>query len=264
MSDDAFTLRTGDGPLAAAAIHSGAGLRPEVAERLALGDDERRREEDPCTDRWTAVAPNRVLAHRSRFEVDLNRPRDGAVYRRPADAWGLEVWRQPPPGEVVERSLAIWDAFYAACGELFEGMAARHGRFCVLDLHSYNHRRNGPGAPPEDPGANPEINVGTSSLDRGAWGRLVDRFMADLAAYPIDAEAVPRGRLDVRENVKFGGGHFPQWVNSTFEGRGCALAIEVKKIYMDEWTGEADPAAVAAIGKALAATVPGVLEELGR
>lgn len=260
----AYTIRAGDGPLAAAAIHAGGALRPEVAARLALGDRERRREEDPFTDRWTAVAPTRIVAHRSRFEVDLNRPREGAVYRRPEHAWGLEVWREPPPDELVEVSLSIWDAFYAACEELLEGLAERFGRFCVLDVHSYNHRRDGPGAPPEDPEANPEINVGTASLDRGAWGPLVDRFMADLAAHPVEAGTVPTGRLDVRENVRFGGGHFPAWINSTFAGRGCALAIEVKKIYMDEWSGEADPATVAAIGRALAATVPGLLEELER
>ena len=32
-------------------------------------------------------------ARRSRFEVDLNRPREEAVYRVPEDCWGLDVWR---------------------------------------------------------------------------------------------------------------------------------------------------------------------------
>jgi hypothetical protein len=42
------------------------------------------------------------------------------------------------------------------------------------------------------------------------------------------------------------------------------LAIEVKKFFMDEWTGELDAAQHTAIGRALAETVPGVLEELRR
>ena len=50
--------------------------------------------------------------HRSRFEVDLNRPRDEAVYRTPDMAWGLQVWKAPPPEDVVERSLAVHDRFY--------------------------------------------------------------------------------------------------------------------------------------------------------
>jgi hypothetical protein len=34
-----------------------------------------------------------MITHRSRFEVDLNRPRREAVYRIPEDAWGLDIWR---------------------------------------------------------------------------------------------------------------------------------------------------------------------------
>jgi hypothetical protein len=40
------------------------------------------------------------------------------------------------------------------------------------------------------------------------------------------------------------------------------LAIEFKKFFMDEWTGQPDVDAVAAIGKALATTTPGALEAL--
>jgi cardiolipin synthase A/B len=46
---------------------------------------------DPFTAQLARVAPTRLIALRSRFEVDLNRPRERAVYRGPADAWGLEV-----------------------------------------------------------------------------------------------------------------------------------------------------------------------------
>ncbi len=42
------------------------------------------------------------------------------------------------------------------------------------------------------------------------------------------------------------------------------LSIEFKKFFMDEWTGELDTDQHAAIGRALAGTVPGVLEELQR
>ena len=40
---------------------------------MSISDDDRRREEDPFTSRWTTVAPNRIIPQRSRFEVDLNR-----------------------------------------------------------------------------------------------------------------------------------------------------------------------------------------------
>ena len=74
----------------------------------------------------------------------------------------------------------------------------------------------------------------------------------------------PGGRLDVRENVKFLGGNHPRWAHEWLPESACVIAIEVKKFFMDEWTGRPDRGLVDAIGKALAATVPGVLEELAR
>ena len=74
-------------PLLAAAIHAGHDLRPEVLSRIMLSDAARRPEEDPFTDRIAACADTRVIANRSRFEVDLNRNRESAVYRTPMTAW---------------------------------------------------------------------------------------------------------------------------------------------------------------------------------
>ena len=97
----------------ATAIHAGHELRPEVLARTALDDATRLREEDPFTDLLTAIGGATVVAHRSRFEVDLNRPRQQAVYRVPDDAWGLELWTETPPDTELERSLASYDEFYA-------------------------------------------------------------------------------------------------------------------------------------------------------
>ncbi|HET9772461.1 MAG TPA: N-formylglutamate amidohydrolase, partial [Acidimicrobiia bacterium] len=129
--------------------------------------------------------------------------------------------------------------------------------FVVLDLHSYNHRRGGPGAPPADPRANPEINVGTGSLDRERWGNLVDRFSADLRRVEVAGRP-----LDVRENVRFRGGHLSRWVHAAFPGQACCLAVEVKKFFMDEYSGAIDEPVWAGVQAALAATVPGLLEEV--
>jgi N-formylglutamate deformylase len=86
---DLFQLIVGDGPLIAAAIHSGHYVRPEVAERLAISEAERLREEDPFTDQLIDWAPTRIVGHRSRYEFDLNRPRGEAVYltQNSAGAW---------------------------------------------------------------------------------------------------------------------------------------------------------------------------------
>ena len=259
MVDRIWRETLGEGPLVAMAVHDGHAVRDEVATLLALDEQARLREEDPFTGLWTTVAPTRVIGLRSRFEVDLNRSRDEAVYRKPEDAWGLHVWRQDPPSELVARSLAEYDCFYEAMHGVLSEVAQRHGRFFVFDLHSYNHRRGGPDAPPADEVENPQVNIGTGTMDRSRWASLVDRFIGDLGAFDF-----PGGRLDVRENVKFKGRGFPRWVHQSFPDTGCALAIEFKKFFMDEWTGRPDRAQVDAIGEALRATVPGVLEELER
>ncbi|MGH8657056.1 MAG: N-formylglutamate amidohydrolase, partial [Gammaproteobacteria bacterium] len=84
MSDAVFVLEEGDGPIVATAIHAGHALHPEIAALIALDEATRLREEDPFTAQLARVAPTRLIALRSRFEVDLNRPRERAVYRVPA------------------------------------------------------------------------------------------------------------------------------------------------------------------------------------
>ena len=254
-----WTHELGDGPLVAVALHDGHAVRDEVAEHLALGDADRLREQDPHTGDWTRVADTRIIGLNSRFEVDLNRPRVSACYRTPEDAWGLTVWKGELPETVVERSLAAYDAFYDNAREILSMIEKQHGCFVVFDLHSYNHRRGGRTASPDDPAENPQVNIGTGTMDRARWGSLVDRFIDDLRGHPF-----PGGALDVRENVKFQGGQFSRWVHETFPHTGCSIAIEFKKFFMDEWTGAPDVTIVSAIPDALRATVTGVLEELKR
>lgn len=255
--DAFFEIRQGRSPVIAAAIHAGHRIRPDTERHMALSATDRLREEDPYTDRWTHVADTRVIVHGSRFEVDLNRPRHKAVYREPSDAWGLRVWKAPPSEERVEKSLETYDRFYRDLFRLLDRVQERYGHFVVLDLHSYNHRRAGPGNPPDDPDANPDINVGTGTMDRDRWAPVVDRFIDGLRS----GEGAG-GRLDVRENVKFRGGNFPAFVHDTFPETGCALAVEVKKFFMDEWSGRPDWGQIARVREILRSTIPGLLETL--
>ena len=257
MTASIWQTEVGDGPLVACAIHDGHDVRSDVAKCLRLTDAERQYEEDPYTAAWTSIAPTRVVALRSRFELDLNRPREKAVYITPADAWGLEVWRCVPSNELVEQSLRDYDDFYYHLRTVLNRLVERHGRVVVFDLHSYNHVRGSLGGTTADPEENPEINLGTGTMQRVFWSRIVDRWLAEMRSY----DYFGRG-LDVRENVKFFGGQLPRWIHENFPGTVCALAIEVKKFFMNEWTGELDAMQHQALKAALNRAAVGVAAEL--
>ena len=65
------------GPVVAAAVHAGHGLRPEIAEAIVLDDAERFREEDPFTDRLAATVPDHVITRR-RAGAGSGRPRSAS------------------------------------------------------------------------------------------------------------------------------------------------------------------------------------------
>ncbi len=245
--------------MVAVALHCGAEVRPEVAGYLRVDAAQRRLEEDPHTDRWTRIAGSQIVARASRFEVDLNRPRRLAVYRGPQDAWGIDLWRELPPPAVLRESLRLRNAFYREAGRFLRGLCDRHGAVAVLDLHSFCDRRPtwGVGSLPD--GAHPDVDVGTGAVERGRWGPLLARLVADLRSFPVAGRT-----LDVRENVRFRGGHFNRFVNRAFRGRAVCITLEVRKFFMDQVSGAVDEGLFAGVSAALAAAVPGVLEELRR
>jgi N-formylglutamate deformylase len=254
-----WTIIAGEGPIVAVGLHDGHETRDEVREQFAISKANRLREEDPFTGLWTDIAPTKIIAHRSRFEVDLNRSAEKAVYQTPDDAWGLTVWKEALSNEMLERSRAIRIEFYAVVERLLESKIAQHGKLVIYEIHSYNHHRLGPTAEFDDPQLNPQVNLGTGYVDRERWGPVLDRFMRDIADYDF-----PDGKLDVRENVKFRGGYFAEWIGERFPDTICNLCIEFKKFFMDEWTGMPDHATIAAIKSALESTLPGVREELNK
>lgn len=259
MTSSSWILTEKDGPVVAVALHDGHDIREEVAPLLSVTEADRWREEDPYTAHWTTIADTQIIGKRSRFEFDLNRSRDKAVYIKPVDAWGLQVWHKRPPRDIIERSLAEHDAFYTMLENVLSNIERRHNRFVVFELHTYNHLRFGSDSLPADPRYNPEINIGTGTLDRQRWAPVIDRFLHDLQAFDF------LGRhLDVRENINFSGGYFPRWVHQTFPDSACVISIEVKKFFMNEWTNEVDLVQLDAIRQALQSTVPGILDALNQ
>lgn len=232
----AWDIIVGAGPVLVTAIHAGHHIRADLADQIALSAQDRLREEDPMTDYFLGLGDSIVRANRSRFEVDLNRPADRAVYIEPEDSWGMKVWKTRPSDDAVARSRAIHAAFYDEMARLVEAMIAAHGRILVIDVHSYNHRRDGADAPAADRAGNPNIDVGATTLNRAIYGDLLERFVANLDRAPFKG-----GHSDARVNVRWpDGGNFPEWLHARYGAAACVMTLEYKKVFMDEWTGEAD------------------------
>jgi hypothetical protein len=226
---------------------------------MALSDSDRLREEDPFTGEAVRGAAQHVIVHRSRFEFDLNRDGDNAIYQTPEQSWGLDVWR--PGGlepAMVQGSLDLHARYYRMLGALLDVVAERHEHFLVIDVHSYNHRRNGATGEPTPQEKAPDINIGTFSMPREQWAFLVDPLMEAMRKFDFNGR-----RLDVRENVAFQGkGEQTRFVHKRYPGRGCAIALEFKKFFMDEWSGHPDRkevTAMRALVAHIAATAEGML-----
>ena len=127
----------------------------------------------------------------------------------------------------------------------------------MYDIHSYCYRRNGTDGLEADPKLNPEVNIGTGTMNRELWSPVIDRFIKDMRSFNyLDS------KLDVRENIKFKGGFFPKYIHENFPESACVISVEFKKIFMDEWSGKLFEDKFNLLKNALQYTVPGVLQEL--
>jgi len=249
--EDICHIVEGDTAVITTAIHSGHEMRTSLLERSKLTATQRLREEDPFTDIFASAASSQLIATQSRFQVDLNRPRERAVYQVPEDAWGLELWKEPLPPEEITHSLQEYDTFYATLKEILDHKVKLHKQVIVFDIHSYNHRRMGERAPFDDSIENPEIIIGTGTMeDRDRWQETITSVTEKLQ------NAVIMGRfLDVRENVKFQGGEMAQWIHTHYPETVCCISLEFKKIFMNEWSGEAQMAVINEIKDVMEAIV---------
>lgn len=231
-----WDIVTQPGPVLIAAIHAGHTIRKSLRPWLEIGEIDRLREEDPLTDFFLAAGDTIVRANRSRFEFDLNRPPESAVTIDPEDTWGLRIWNAALPDEEKDISLGLHQEFYDRIAQRVEAMIAEHGRILVLDIHSYNHRREGCDAEADDPQDSPDIDLGATTLNKDVYGGLLNRFGDALRSRPV-AGHTP----EVGTNVRWeDGGHFPEWLHAEYGDAACVMTLEYKKIFMDEWGHTAD------------------------
>lgn len=256
MNKTNYTFKQGNSPVIATAIHDGHQVRASILPLFNLDEEERLREEDPFTANWVKFSDSTIVVHHSRFETDVNRARDKAVYIKPEDAWGLKVWKEDLLSHSVLASLEVYDTFYAEVKKYFNTLFKIHTHLVVYDIHSYNHRREGKDLQ-ADTAKNPEINIGTKNMNRQKWAPVVNALMESFQSFDYDGRT-----LDARENIKFKGGYFGQWLYKQYGDQICPVSIEFKKFFMDEWTGKSYEKDIKLIKDLLAASKIPVMEAL--
>lgn len=220
-------------PFWAFAIHDGQQIAPEVLPFQRLTEEERLHEADPFTGPFAELPINQFIVGSSRFQLDLNRDLENAIYLHPDQAWGLDVWHEDLPASLITQLQNEYNRIYREIEDVIQATIDQHGFFVAYDIHSYNVKREGPDQK-VDRQANPEINLGTAYVNpkwRPLTEHLLEHFRSDeLYGYPID----------IRENIKFKGGHLSRHLNRVFGTSGCVLAFEFRKDFMDEWKGIPD------------------------
>lgn len=254
MAEQIWTLIRGNSPLVAIAPHDGHAIRDELIPYFAIDENLRLYEEDPFTAEWVKIAPTQIIGTRSRFEVDLNRPPERAIYLKPEQAWGLTVWKQTLPPEIVQRTMENYHAFYDMYLNILREIEAQFGYVIVYEFHSYNHRRDGANQPPAPEIGNPEINIGTSGNHSDYWHDVWQTFSDELKSFDYFGRS-----LDVREDIRFDGGPISRFVHRNFPHTGISINIEVKKFYMDEWTAQPNWEHINMLYKAFASTTEPML-----
>ena len=252
-----WLVQHGHSPIISCALYNGHLIRPEIADILALSEEEQLREENPYTAMWTTITDTRIIGLRSRFELDFNRPKETAIYSKPDDVQDMKIWKHPPGKDVLMELIKAHKTFYSDVYGILKNIEAQFGCFVVFDFQSYNHRRAGEAEPCAPQKQNPDINIGTNTMHIDYWNPLIDGFIEDLRSFDFMGN-----RLDIRKNIKFKGSYFTDWVNHSFPKTGCAIVVDVKKIFMDEWTGDLFPEVHESIRQALLVGKTGMLRRL--
>jgi uncharacterized protein (TIGR02421 family) len=212
-------------PILCTAVHAGARFRKDLLDSCALSESERLYEEDPYTDQLIQAMPMTLIAKDSRYEYDLNRPVANCIYRT---AWGKDVWHKKLSSKKRNDSIQKHRCFYRVLDALVERIESQFGTSIVFDIHSYNHLRHDR--------ETPTFNIGSEQIDKERWQSVIDMSLSKLAKIEL-----PNMPVSAKENdIFFGRGYMISHINSRYQNT-LVLPLEVKKVYMDELSGEIYP-----------------------
>lgn len=248
VSDDySFTIKIEEYvPYVCGAVHDGHQFRQALWDNCLHTEYERWYEEDPCTKQMVHNFPIVIAGCDSRFEYDLNRPPETAIFDT---AWGKQLWKDVLPETEKQHSLCKHANFYKVVNALMAKLESNFHNVIVFDMHSYNWKRWDREVP--------VWNLGTSNVDNDRFGSLIESWRSKLEAMQL-----PNGIQSTSKiNDTFqGNGYFLKYITQNFRNT-LVLATEISKIYCDELSGVIYPEVVKSVENQLKDLIPLQVEE---
>ena len=223
------------------AVHDGHQFRRSLWDNCLHSQYDRWFEEDPATKQMVHSHPIVIAGCDSRFEYDLNRGPESAIYE---DAWGKKLWREPLQESEKQKSLDKHTNFYKVVGALIAKLESLHKAVIVYDMHSYNWRRWDREVP--------VINLGTKNIDNDRFGAMVNSWSQSLSQLQLPHVIEATSKIN---DTFQGNGYFLKYITQHFNNT-LVLATEFKKIYCDELNQIMFPEVVAAIEAQLLHKLP--------
>ena len=243
VSDDySFTLKVDEYvPYVCGAVHDGHQFRKDLWDNCLHSEYDRWYEEDPETKNMVISHPILISGCDSRFEYDLNRDPENAVFDT---AWGKQLWKNPLPEEEKAKSLQKHANFYKVVKALISKIEEKFGVCVVYDMHSYNWQRWDREVP--------TWNLGASNIDNNRFGEEVESWRQMLASIELPHSIKQTAKIN---DTFQGNGYFLKFITNTFENT-LVLATEIAKVYCDEYKQVIYPEVVAAVEQQLKVLIP--------
>lgn len=238
VSDDySFTIKIDEYvPYACGAVHDGHQFRQELWDNCKHTEYERWFEEDPATKEMVKTHPIIIAGMDSRFEYDLNRGPENAIYE---DAWGKQLWHNPLPEDMIAKSLNKHSNFYRVVHALIAKLEEKFGVCIVYDMHSYNWKRWDREVP--------TWNLGTANVDQERFEADIESWRSILGKMKLPNDIPSTSKIN---DTFQGNGYFLKYITNHFKNT-LVLATEIAKVYCDELAQIMYPEVVDAVEKYL-------------
>lgn len=170
---DLVTLHRGTRPLLVSVPHAGTAIAPELHDAFvprALAVEDTDWFVDRLYDFVRALGASLILAHTSRYVIDLNRPPDDTPMYAGANNTELcptrfftgealyREGRAPDAGEIDRRCERYWQPYHRALAAELERLRGEHGHAVLWDAHSIKSH-----VPWLFEGRLPDLNLGTAT-----------------------------------------------------------------------------------------------------